>query len=96
MSCSLISIIFLSSTYIQTVLFEKKAELQQQILHVIEKLNILTVLEEDRNYINSLLLSQKKLEKLRSTRPPLNLKQDVSKLQEISEQQLQTIAVSLI
>lgn len=78
------------------MLFEKKAELQHQVLQVIEKLNILTVLEEDRNYISSLLMSQKKLEKIRSARPPLNVKQDVSKLQEISKQQLQTIAVNML
>lgn len=79
---------------LQSVLSDKKAELQHHILQVIEKLNILAVLEEDRNFINNLLLTQTKMEKLRSTRPPLNVKQDVSKLQEISQQQLQTISVT--
>ncbi|XP_037036270.1 cilia- and flagella-associated protein 44 isoform X2 [Bradysia coprophila] len=77
---------------LKSVLSDKKTELQQHVLQVIEKLNILAVLEEDRNYINNVLQSQQKTEKLRSTRPPVNVKQDVAKLQEISQQQLQTIA----
>ncbi len=80
--------------FLQNVLFDKKTELQQHILQVIEKMNILTVLEEDRNFINNLLHTQKKMENLRAARPPVNVKQDVAKLEEISQQQLQTIAVS--
>lgn len=61
-------------------------------MQVIEKLNILTVLEEDRNFISNVLHNETKMEKHRSNRPPVNVKQDVAKLQEISQQQLQTIA----
>lgn len=59
----------------------------------IEKLNILTILQEEENILGSMLSNQSKLNANKKT--PCNFEQDLMKLQQISIQQKDQIEVSI-
>lgn len=60
----------------------------------IEKLNILTVLQEEENFLSEALANQQKHQSRATSVKHLDLNRDVTKLREISRQQKEQISVS--
>ena len=77
------------------MLSEKQTTLKQATQEEIEKLNILTVLKEEDNFLKSLLNYQKRaqLRTIATSQHKALFERDLSKLQNISIQQKQKIEV---
>lgn len=78
----------------QSVYNDKQELLKRLLQEEIEKLNILTVLQEEENILGSMLANHSKLTANKKT--PCNFEQDLVKLQQISNQQQVQIEVSSI
>lgn len=76
---------------LQKVLAAKEEELTKVIQEGTEKLNILTVLQEEKNYLNQVLVQQRKQEEKSKTKEHQDYKRDVLKLRAISKHQKEQI-----
>lgn len=73
---------------------KSQENLTKEIQEGTEKLNILTVLEEERNYIDKMISTTKK-SKEKASISNTDIGQDMSKLKEIVKHQKNQIAVNL-
>lgn len=69
----------------------KEEELTKVIQESTEKLNVLTVMQEEKNYLNQALIQQKKQQKKSLEKDHLDYKRDVIRLREISKHQREQI-----
>ncbi|GAB0093262.1 uncharacterized protein DMENIID0001_083410 [Sergentomyia squamirostris] len=69
------------------ILSEKKIDYIRVIREGTDKLNILTVLQEEQNFLRELLAHQEKIRENRKTRKQIDFSKDLEKLKEISKQQ---------
>lgn len=76
----------------QNVYNDKQEILKRLLQEEIEKLNILTILQEEENVLGSMLATQSKSTSNKKT--PCNFEHDLMKLQQISNQQNDQIEVS--
>lgn len=76
-------------------LYSDKQVVYNRLLHEgIEKLNILTVLQEEENFLSEIIIHQHKNQSRATSVKHLDLNRDVTKLREISRQQREQISVS--
>lgn len=76
-------------------MYSQKQVVYNRLLHEgIEKLNILTVLQEEENYLSQVIVHQHKNQSIATSVKHLDLNRDVTKLREISRQQREQILVS--
>uniref|UniRef100_A0A336MUJ4 CSON006942 protein n=1 Tax=Culicoides sonorensis TaxID=179676 RepID=A0A336MUJ4_CULSO len=78
---------------IKNLLAKKEEEYTKVIQEGTEKLNILTVLQEEKNYLNHILVQQRKQEEKSKTRDHQDYKKDVLKLRAISKHQKEQIEI---
>lgn len=75
---------------------QKEIEFLKAKQERIEKMHVLTVLQEEKNMIEDVIRYQDKVEMKLATDSELDPGQDICKLKEISQQQQEQLKVSLI
>lgn len=76
---------------VKKALATKEEELAKTIQEGTEKLNILTILQEEKNYLTHILLLQRKMEKQSAEKSHVDYKKDVLRLREIARHQHEQI-----